>query len=167
MNLKLCIYNNSDWNVGWLVTMCEGQFSRPSNICVAYMMVAPRCSHSFFKKVKRSALASTSRSTVISSRRRTYTQLSKVLKITWRWMLALKKLESNTPSHVSNVWAIAENLCNTLNSFRRPMHICTLLRWPSETLCILHDKSISKTWHLYTCQNRFSWNASFQPFNPF
>lgn len=54
------------------LTTCVGQSSRPSKMCVAYIMVAPRSSHSFLRYLKRSALARTSKSTVISSRRRTY-----------------------------------------------------------------------------------------------
>lgn len=34
----------------------------------------------------------------------------------------------------------------TLNGLRRPIQICTLLLWPSDTLCILHDRSMPKTY---------------------
>jgi len=56
----------------WIYAMSVAHVSRPSNIWVAYTMVASLCSHSSLKKSRRSILVTTSRSTVISSSKSTY-----------------------------------------------------------------------------------------------
>mmetsp|Transcript_9568 Transcript_9568/g.43576 ORF Transcript_9568/g.43576 Transcript_9568/m.43576 type:complete len:265 (-) Transcript_9568:131-925(-) len=58
--------------------------SMPSKMCVAYTTVAPRCSHSSFRKLSRSRRPRMSRSTVISSQRRTLNGLRRPMQICTR-----------------------------------------------------------------------------------
>lgn len=46
--------------------------------------------------------------------------------------------------HLVRWWVLKDG--NTLNGLRRPIQICTRLLWPSDTLCILHDRLISSTY---------------------
>mmetsp|Transcript_1496 Transcript_1496/g.5869 ORF Transcript_1496/g.5869 Transcript_1496/m.5869 type:complete len:265 (+) Transcript_1496:229-1023(+) len=58
--------------------------SMPSKMCVAYTTVAPRCSHSCFKKFRRSNRPRMSRSTVISSHSNTLKGLRRPMQICTR-----------------------------------------------------------------------------------
>ena len=55
-----------------MYAICVAHWESPSKICVAYRTQQPRSSHSATKKSSRSCLATTSRSTVISSRSSTW-----------------------------------------------------------------------------------------------
>lgn len=123
-----------------------------SNLRETEMQRVNTCSHSSLKKSSKSILATTSRSTVTSSSKRTWAKrVSQLVNLSSTTILSWESLDNHTVNRAYTStkyktdyidwWTY--NMKITLKGWRRPKQIWTRRRWPSETLCIRHCKSIS------------------------